>query len=79
MPIEYTLDTLHRTIDSLIKERDALAAELDQFKDEALKKERDQLKHLLYQVIRRRGSWGQVAAFLRGQNPIGNSGEIHDK
>ncbi|HEY3658290.1 MAG TPA: hypothetical protein VGL34_25245 [Steroidobacteraceae bacterium] len=40
MPIEYTLDTLHRTIDSLIKERDALAAELAQFKDEALEWEK---------------------------------------
>lgn len=31
---------------------------------QALKKERDQLRRLLYQVIRRRGSWGQVAEFL---------------
>lgn len=46
---------------------------------QTLMKECDQLKRLLYQVVRRRGSWGQVAAFLRGQSHIGNFGEIHDK
>jgi hypothetical protein len=31
---------------------------------QALKEERDQLRRLLYRVVRRRGGWGQVAEFL---------------
>jgi len=31
---------------------------------QALKEERDQLRHLLYRVVRRRGNWSQVAEFL---------------